>query len=145
MKPKSPQNTNRKVQLRRDSYESKHLHKHMYAFHNIRIFLNSFFLPQILHSLDFNLFGIFSAVISVTYIGSRKNLVIFLLKHHYKVRIFIFTVRYIFHKPKFRKFLISLKYFIYAVNLIYRVVSRNFQIDFSMSVSNFFSRFMEKS
>ena len=112
MKPKSLKKTNRKAQIGQKSYETSTkvtFSTRVCMYSTIFDFLlNSIFLLQILHSLDFNPFVILSAVSRVIHIGSRKSLVIFFLNNN-KIKIITFTVSQIFHYPKFSKFLISLK------------------------------------
>ena len=100
MKQKSPQKTNRKTQIKQKSYEtstkvtfSTRVYMHFTIFDFL---LNFIFLPQILHSLDFNPFAILSAVSRVIHIGSMKNLVTLFLKNH-KMKIITITVTQIFH------------------------------------------------
>ena len=77
MKSKTSQNTNRKAQLRRESYEtsskvnsSRSICMHSTIFEFV---LNSIFLPQISHGLDFNLLVILSAISRASHIGSREK------------------------------------------------------------------------
>ena len=116
MKPKIPQKTNRKAQIW-NFIKSKLLHKHIYAFRNIPNFATLHFsssnLPQIL-------VFILSDVRRAIYIGSRKNLVIFLLKTHYEIRITTLTVRQIKHS--FINFFFHWNTWICTVNLIYCLV-----------------------